>query len=109
MCTDELQVLLPWRNFIHPDDPIAYPLAELLPEMIDQQYQFVDVKDYLTSEPAVPEMLWNILGKPGQLAELMFMSGPAHRSYWESEFVASEIAHTIKAAKQVSPTPAGVS
>ena len=44
---DQLKILLPWQNFIHPDDPIAYPLAELLPEMIDSHHQYVDVKDHL--------------------------------------------------------------
>jgi|GEM_PF-353489 hypothetical protein len=46
---NELGKRLPWQNFIHPADIIAYPLAELLPAMVDPQKRYLDVIDILTN------------------------------------------------------------
>lgn len=45
---NELSKRLPWQNFLHPADIIAYPIAELLPAMVDPQKRYLDVTDILT-------------------------------------------------------------
>ena len=40
---------MPWLNFTHPGDPIAYPLEKVLPNLVDPQHKFIDLEDVLTS------------------------------------------------------------
>jgi hypothetical protein len=58
---------LPWCNFIHPADIIAYPLAELLPGMVDPQKKYLAVKDILTSVEYTSERDSSVLSDGGNL------------------------------------------
>jgi hypothetical protein len=95
---DKLHTKLPWRNFIHPGDPVAYPLAKLIPEMVDSNEQYLDIKDVLTHKAE----LFDFLTEPvSQTALSLLHGGDAHGSYWHSNEVAEIIAQTIRqAAKQ---------
>lgn len=57
-----LGIQLPWSNFIHPADLIAYPLAELLPALVDSQKRYLDVKDVITSADCTSDLGINALG-----------------------------------------------
>ena len=38
---------LPWRNFVHPGDPIGSTLEGILPGMVDENKTYIDLKDIL--------------------------------------------------------------
>ena len=38
---------LPWRNFVHPGDPIGSTLEGILPGMVDENKAYIDLKDKL--------------------------------------------------------------
>ena len=84
---------LPWWNYAHPGDPLAYPLKELLYQLVDQKRDYLEVHDMVT-----------ILGDLGdwmiesfkQSSAALIHAGAAHRSYWNSEIIASRIANTIQ-------------
>jgi len=98
---NRLRVPIPWQNFIHPADPSGYPLAELLPQMLDESLdQIFNIEDILTREPDIPDVLWNVLGEYGQLAQLVLTGGEAHRSYWNDPLVAARIATEIRTVAQ---------
>ncbi|MDY6940104.1 MAG: hypothetical protein SWY16_20920 [Cyanobacteriota bacterium] len=84
----------PWRNFIHPGDPIALPLEEVVPQLVDRGEQYIDIADVLTSGSGLLE--W--LAKPVKSTFLALINGGnAHGSYWENKQVARKIARTIRA------------
>ncbi|GCE08481.1 hypothetical protein [Dictyobacter aurantiacus] len=85
---------LPWRNYIHPDDPLAYPLEDLLYSMIDPQQQLLEINDMLTQEPGLLDPLLNT-HLAGEVAEIALFGGNAHNSYWTNELVASAIFDTL--------------
>lgn len=86
---------LPWRNFIHPGDPIAYPLSELMSSLVDGDKTYLDIQDIITHEPG----LTNLLTKQvSQTALALLHGGDAHGSYWQSEEVAKLIVETISAS-----------
>ena len=90
VCQDGFK--LPWRNFIHPGDPIGLPLEEVIPQLVDRGEQYIDIEDVLTSGSGLLE--W--LAKPVKSTFLALINGGnAHGSYWESEQVARTIARTI--------------
>ncbi|GCE30505.1 hypothetical protein KDA_59890 [Dictyobacter alpinus] len=86
---------IPWRNYIHPGDPVAYPLEDLLYMMIDQSRQLLDVKDVLTQEPGLLDPFLNNASL-GELAEIALFGGRAHNSYWNNDLVASEIFEVVQ-------------
>jgi hypothetical protein len=82
------ELKLPWRNFIHPGDPIAYPLKELITNLVDGQSKYLDVQDLITHEAG----LFDYLTEPfSQTALALLHGGDAHGSYWTSNKVAEEI------------------
>lgn len=92
---------LPWRNYIHPDDPVAYPLEDLLYTMIDPQQELLEINDVLTQEPGFFDPLLNTQ-TIGEIAEIALFGGNAHSSYWTNELVASKIFETIQQASQIA-------
>ncbi|HEY9828478.1 MAG TPA: hypothetical protein V6D19_23815 [Stenomitos sp.] len=83
---------LTWRNFIHPGDPVAYPLKELLMSMVDPQGQSMEFQDILTHNAS----LFDFLNEPlSQTALALLHGGDAHGSYWHSDQVAEAIAQAI--------------
>ncbi|GHO83804.1 hypothetical protein [Dictyobacter formicarum] len=92
---------LPWRNYIHPGDPVAYPLEDLLYAMIDPQQELLEINDVLTQEPGILDPLLNTQ-IVGEVAEIALFGGKAHNSYWTNELVASQIFETLLQASQIA-------
>jgi len=96
---------LPWRNFVHPGDPIASTLEGVLPKLVEGSKKYVDVQDVLVpvdlSEESLLEGLLTALAEPFRQSVLAFIqSSVAHQSYWHSEKVAQVIAQLMQ---QVRP------
>lgn len=96
---------LPWRNFVHPGDPIAGTLEGVLPKLVEGSKKYVDVQDVLVpvdlSEESLLEGLLTALAEPFRQSVLAFIqSSVAHQSYWHSEKVAQVIAQLMQ---QVRP------
>ncbi|MBE9007922.1 hypothetical protein IQ259_23375 [Fortiea sp. LEGE XX443] len=86
---------LPWRNYLHPGDPIAYPLKELMTDLVDGDTKYLDIRDILTQNTGWLESL------TAQTLLPLLSGGDAHGSYWRNDKVVQEI---INAVKQESPT-----
>jgi hypothetical protein len=83
---------IPWRNFVHPGDPIALPLEKVVPILVDQSAKYINIQDILTSGSGWIE----VLAKPLRSTFLALINGGnAHDSYWRSLTVAQAIAQTI--------------
>ncbi len=84
---------LPWRNFAHPGDPIAYPLSAVIPKLIDKGEQYLDIQDVITGDSGPLE--W--LAKPVSNTFLALINGgSAHGSYWKNQTVAETIAQIVQ-------------
>ena len=84
---------LPWRNFIHPGDPIAYPLEKLMKDLVDKDEKYIDFQDLITQEPK----LFGFLTEPiSQTTLALLQGGEAHGSYWQSQKVIQEISSILK-------------
>ncbi len=87
---------LPWRNFIHPGDPIAYPLKKLMNDLVDNEGKYIDFQDLITQE----QNLFNFLKEPiSQTSLALLQGGEAHGTYWESQKVIQEISSILKKSK----------
>jgi hypothetical protein len=83
-----------WKNYVHPGDPIAYPLEGVLPELLDEAANLVQVEDLICYK----QDLVNWLTKPlRQTLVPMLGGGEAHQYYFECNVVARSIAQTIQA------------
>lgn len=78
---------LPWYNYMHPGDPIAYPLQGLMPRLLDNAQLYVHLRDVITEHRGLPITV-------GRLP--LLWGGDAHSSYWKS----STVAQTMAAALQ---------
>lgn len=79
---------LPWRNYAHPGDPIAYPLEGIMPLFLQEQSDKVQTRDIMTAS--------NFLMQPLSQSLLPLVNGgKAHGSYWTSQKVADTIAQVI--------------
>ena len=88
---------LPWYNFLHPGDPIAYPLEKLLPKLVDGKSQYIDIQDILTHLTTLSDLV----AEPfSQTLVALLHGGEAHNSYWQSDLVAQQIAQVIERAVQ---------
>jgi len=84
---------LPWRNFIHPGDPIAFPLEELMKDLVDNKEKYIDFEDIITQESNI----FNFMMQPIRQTSLALLrGGEAHGSYWQSEKVLQEIVSILK-------------
>jgi hypothetical protein len=81
---------LPWRNFAHPGDPIAYPLEGVLPKILDGSDRFVETQDVMIDQG-------NMFNLPfsQQLIPLLW-GGEAHNSYWNNATTAKTISEVIR-------------
>ncbi len=86
---------LPWWNFAHPGDPLASPLAQLVPLLVDQMGHYLEVHDMLISPHDLQD---RVVTSFSQSAAALIHSNAAHHSYWTSKTVASRIAQTIQEA-----------
>jgi hypothetical protein len=84
---------LPWYNFLHPGDPIAYPLEKLLPKLVDGKSQYIDIQDILTHLTTLTDLVTEPFS---QTLFALLHGGEAHNSYWQSDLVAQQIAHAIE-------------
>ena len=83
---------LPWYNFAHPGDLIAYPIEKLMPNMLGPGAQYVSIQDFLVTD-AGPQFMDNF--DPYAILR----AGDAHQAYWKSNLVAEHIAQAIKIAQ----------
>ncbi len=93
----ELGMKLPWYNFMHPGDPIASPLAQLLPELVDRGHQYIDVQDILIPPMGLIEELTNLVS---QWPPTILVGLQTHNEYFERNDVAQRIAQAIEQASQ---------
>jgi hypothetical protein len=88
---------LPWLNFAHPGDPLAYPIDPLLYDMVDGEKRYLAIRDQLApSSTLLDDAL--ALVKQQMIAMADFPN--AHNSYWENEEVAKLIAEQINLSAQ---------
>ncbi|MBD2495902.1 hypothetical protein [Nostoc sp. FACHB-280] len=91
---------LPWRNYLHPGDPIAYPLKELMTDLVDGDTKYLDIQEILTHNAG-----WLEIPLAQTLLPLL-SGGDAHGSYWRNNKVIQEI---INVVQQETPTSGLVS
>jgi hypothetical protein len=88
---------LPWRNYAHPGDPIAYPLEGVMPLLLGDDIDKVQTEDIITAS--------NFLMQPFSQSLLPLVNGgKAHGSYWTSQKVANTIAQVISSTGSHHPS-----
>jgi hypothetical protein len=80
---------LPWWNYTHPGDPIAYPLKGVMDLSLGDANKFVTIEDIIT-----PTNSW--LQFFDQNIISIIQGGEAHTSYWTSELVSKKIGQVIQ-------------
>jgi hypothetical protein len=84
---------LPWKNYAHPGDPIAYPLERIVPIVLsDLKEDLVDIEDIITPT----NWFGNWLGKS---ILPVINGGKAHGSYWTERKVAQTIGSVIRSTQ----------
>ncbi|MFB2895906.1 hypothetical protein ACE1CI_23600 [Aerosakkonemataceae cyanobacterium BLCC-F50] len=84
---DARQRKLPWLNFIHPGDPVAWPLKKLL------ETKHLYLEDIIIRKEDFSDFFFQMVSQ--EILALVH-GGDAHGSYWQSKQVADRIAQTIK-------------
>jgi hypothetical protein len=80
---------LPWCNYAHPGDPIAYPLEGIMPLTLEEAIQYVQIRDIIS-----PTGFWE---KPlSQTVIPLLFGGEAHGSYWKTDSIAKTIGSVIQ-------------
>ncbi len=87
---------LPWMNYVHPGDPIAYALEGVMPLLLQNDSDKVQIEDVMT-----PGNSW--MQPFSQTLLPLINGGKAHGSYWSNQKVANKIAQII--ASTGSPRP----
>ncbi|MEW5858928.1 MAG: hypothetical protein AB1861_16340 [Cyanobacteriota bacterium] len=90
---------LPWLNFIHPGDPVAWPLEKVMSKLVDEQAKYLDFKDVLSHKADLSDFLVEPLS---QTFLALLHGGDAHGSYWDSKQVAQRITQTIRETAKVA-------
>jgi hypothetical protein len=80
---------LPWRNFLHPGDPIAYPLQGTMKASLGDASSSVEIADIVTKAKMMSQLL-------NAFSVGLLAGGAAHSSYWSNPDVAKDIAATIQ-------------
>jgi len=91
---------LPWNNFMHPGDPIAYPLESVIYSLVDGKRKYLNIQDVLIPTSGFSNFLFQQVSQSP--LPLLLNGGNAHGSYWESQTVAQKIAETIKQQSLIS-------
>ena len=78
---------LPWYNYLHPGDPIAYPLQGLMPRLMGNAQLYVHLRDVVTEHRGLP-VTW------GRLP--LLWGGDAHSGYWTSNTVVRTLAEALR-------------
>jgi hypothetical protein len=82
--------VLPWRNFAHPGDPLASPLLPLIPHLISNPGDYIEVKDCMTTAPG--DWLFFLI-KRSFIA--LLHARAAHTGYWDNAIVADTVGDFI--------------
>lgn len=85
---------LRWLNFIHPGDPIAWPLENVITKLIPDSGSYVQVEDVLTGDSG----FLNLFAQTPPIRQTFLAlanGGSAHGSYWQNKDVAQRIATNI--------------
>ena len=85
---------LPWLNFLHPGDPIAWTLEKVIAKLIDGSDRYVQVKDILTRGSG----FWEFVAQAPPIRQTFLAlanGGSAHGSYWTNPELAQQIAANI--------------
>lgn len=83
-----------WLNFIHPGDPVAWPLEKLITQLIPGCDRYLQVEDVLTKGSGIGEFFAQSMPLRQTLVALA-NGGNAHGSYWQSKEVALRIAQNL--------------
>lgn len=86
---------LPWNNYLHPGDPIAYPLEGITQQFFrdDRSIQdIVKVRDRLVTTNALSEKLMGITRS--SIVSILY-GGTAHNSYWKLPEIPKGIIETL--------------
>lgn len=83
-----------WLNFIHPSDPVAWPLEKLVHKLITGSERYLQVEDVITKGSG----FFNFVTQTPALQQTIVSlanGGKAHGSYWQNKEVALRIAQNI--------------
>ena len=84
---------LPWWNYIHPGDLIAYPLAQVGKALINEQNE----QSVIIMDKVVQDDWLSLFFLPlSQTILPIVHGGDAHQSYWNSKTIAENIIQIIK-------------
>jgi hypothetical protein len=84
----KMQKPLEWKNYAHPGDPIAYPLEGIIPLLLEETQQLVNIEDRISPSGWIGSAF-------GQTLLPVLNGGKAHGSYWTEEKVVKSIAESI--------------
>lgn len=85
---------LPWLNYLHPGDPLAYPLTGISSSLFGEAIAYLALEDRLVRSSTLLDKLVGLF--PQTLVPLI-QGGTAHGCYWDLESIAEAIATTIQA------------
>lgn len=79
---------LTWNNYIHPCDPVSYPLEVVLPNLLGiENKKEINVSDIVLSADGI----FNFIYPFSQTSCALLLGGQAHSSYWQNAVVAEYI------------------
>jgi hypothetical protein len=88
---------LPWKNYIHPGDPIAYPLEGVSEQFLGQPANVpnaaVAISDILVKTNSLSEKAMGAVS--GTVMSVLY-GGTAHNSYWKIPEVSKSIVTTLQ-------------
>jgi hypothetical protein len=92
---ERLNKPLPWKNYAHPGDPIAYPLKGVIPLFLDldETQNIVNVEDVMSPSSWVGGLFGNSILP-------VINGGKAHGSYWTERKVAQMIGNVIQSTQK---------
>lgn len=82
---------LPWYNFIHPSDPFAWTLKEVMQEVVGSG--LVEIEDVITRDTDFTDLL--MLPFRQTPVSLLINGGDAHASYWRCRDVVQKMSSAI--------------
>lgn len=88
---------LPWQNYLHPADPIAWPLDPLIYSLVDGLQRNIEIKDIISKLSFLESLM---LPFSKQAIVMLLYGGQAHGSYFNTVQVAQEIVQTIEQTRK---------
>lgn len=87
---------LVWNNYIHPCDPVGYPLSKVLPNILNIKNGIeINVLDFVLPKNGILDFIMTMVNVICPKLALVLYGGKAHGNYWESDFVATKIANDL--------------